>query len=149
MPGTGEQRIPVNPRILIMGIDALHPGLGRCLERRFERALVSSLFITVEELIDGIVACLDEAGFFRDRMREIEQIVSDAREVLEDEDISVESFKRDVAENIVRFGDTPEMAYVNAVYDWRDAIGAEELGKEEWWDEDEDDWDYDEEEEEW
>jgi len=153
MPESQPTQIPIHPRIVIRGIETLHFELGKCLEKKFQKELESNLYINYEALRDKVAECLDEVGFFSDKVKEIEQLVEDAKEVLpEDENISIEKFKRDVARNIIEFGDTPEMAYRNAVDDWEDAIGAEELGDvelEEYWDEEEaEDWWDDEDEEE-
>jgi len=139
-----KTRIPISPIIVVKGIKALDEKLGLCLEKKFEDKLVGNLQLSVEELRDAVLACLDETGFFNDKMKEIEQLVDEAKEVfLEAEDASAEAFKRDVARNIIEFGDTPEMAYRNAVDSWVDDIGAEEWDDEE---DDEEDWDEEEEE---
>jgi len=148
MSESNETRIPIHPRIVLRGIGTLHFELGKCLEKKFERALAYNVFITFEELRDKVAECLDEVGFFKDKTQEIEELVKEAQEVFpEDENPTVEAFKRDVARNIIEFGDTPEMAYRNAVDDWEDAIGAEEWDEDEeleededWWDEEDEDW---------
>jgi len=134
-------RILVHPLIVVKGIEYIHSGLGRCLQNRFMDKISSNTYLTFEELVDGVAKCLDEIGFFSSKMEEIEELVKEAKDVMPEENISIETFKRDVARAIIEYGEDPEKAYRNTAVEWDDAIAEAELKEDDWWDEDDEEFD--------